>query len=193
MFYKLARFVVNVYISIYFRFSVTGEENIPIEGAFVLCSNHIHWADPIILACRGTKRVVHFLGKKELFKVGFFSIVLKHLNVIPIGRGEGDVHAIKTALRVLKNNEALGIFPEGTRVKEGEEKKPEGGTALLAIKAQVPIIPVGLSGSYKFRSLIKVNIGKPIYFTEHYKKRMNKEELEMISLSIMKEIKTLNQ
>ncbi|MFZ7133993.1 MAG: lysophospholipid acyltransferase family protein [Eubacteriales bacterium] len=191
MFYKFARFIVNCYITVYYRYSIIGKENIPQEGGFIICSNHIHWADPVIIACKGLKYPIYFLGKIELFKNKFFSTVLKHLNVIPVKRGESDVHAIKNALRVLKSNKVLGIFPEGTRVKAGEEKKPEGGMALLAIKSKVPILPIGIQGDYSFGSTIHLHIGEPIILSDYFDKRMNKEDLENISLRIMQEIKNL--
>ncbi|MFZ7120447.1 MAG: lysophospholipid acyltransferase family protein [Eubacteriaceae bacterium] len=191
MFYSIIRFIVNIYISLFYKFEVNGIEKIPSNGAIIICSNHIHWADPIILACKGIKRHVHFLGKNELFKNKFFSTFLKGLNVIPIKRGESDVSAIKNSLRILKNSEVLGIFPEGTRVKEGEDRRPELGLALLAIKSKATIIPIGIIGNYKIRTLIKLNIGEPIILNEYFDKKVKKDGLENISQEIMKEIKKL--
>lgn len=191
MLYSFARFIINIYISIYYRFKVVGQENIPLNQGFIICANHIHWGDPIMIACKATKRHIHFLGKIELFKNRIFSFVLRNINVIPLRRGENDVNAIKNALRVLKNNEVLGIFPEGTRVREGEDKKPESGTVMLAIKSKVPILPIGIESNYGFRDTVNIYIGEPIILSQYFGKKVNKEELENISFKIMQDIKSL--
>ncbi|MPW25207.1 1-acyl-sn-glycerol-3-phosphate acyltransferase [Alkalibaculum sp. M08DMB] len=191
MIYYMVRFIVNIYISMYYKFEVVGIDKIPDSGSLIICSNHIHWADPVIVACKSTTRQVHYLGKSELFKNNFISWFLKQLKVIPINRGKNDVGAIKNSLRVLKDKKTLGIFPEGTRVSSKEEKKPEAGMAMLAIKSKATVIPIGLIGNYKFRSKILINIGEPILLDEYHDKKVNKEKLEEISLEIMKEIKKL--
>lgn len=191
MFYDAAKFLVNIYLSIFYRFDVKGKENIPEGVPLIISSNHIHWADPVIVACRTGKRHISFLGKQELFKNKVFSWVLHKLTVIPVRRGEADVNAIKSALRVLKNKEVLGIFPEGTRVKEGAEKEPESGLVVLALKSKADVIPVGIKGNYKFRSTIHINIGEPISLKEYYNVKNDKEKVKEISHMIMKRIKEL--
>lgn len=193
MFYKVIRFIVNVYISCIYKFEVLNKEKVPDSGSIVLCSNHIHWADPIILACKGTKRTVHFLGKAELFKNSLFTWVLNGLNVIPIKRGQNDIGAIKNSLRVLKGEHVLGIFPEGTRVKEGEEKKAEAGLAMLAIKSKALVVPVGIISSYKIGSKITLNVGDPISLDSYYGRKIPKEEMEKISSDIMLKVRKLTQ
>ncbi|MBF7097627.1 lysophospholipid acyltransferase family protein [Alkalibacter mobilis] len=191
MFYNIVRFLVSIYLKIFYKIEISGKENIPSEGSLILTSNHIHWADPILIACEVTNRKISFLGKHELFKNPILRWLLNNLTVIPIRRGEADVTAIKSALRVLKSGKILGIFPEGTRVKTGEEKKPESGTALLAIKSKSKIVPIGIEGSYKLGSKLKLIIGTPIELNEYYGKKPDKENLEKASSEIMKKIKEL--
>ncbi|WP_084117213.1 lysophospholipid acyltransferase family protein [Alkalibacter saccharofermentans] len=191
MFYDVAKFLVNIFLSIYYKFDIRGKENIPKGVPLIISSNHIHWADPVIVACRTGKRHISFLGKRELFKNKIFSWVLHKLTVIPVRRGEADVNAIKSALRVLKNGKVLGIFPEGTRVKEGVERDPQSGLVVLALKSKCDVIPVGLRGNYKFRSTIHINVGEPISLKEYYGVKNDKEKLKEISLMIMERIKEL--
>ena len=193
MFYKVIRFMINLYISIIYRFEIYNAERIPNSGPVIICSNHIHWGDPVILACKSTKRTVHFLGKAELFKNRIFTWVLNHLNVIPVKRGKSDIGAIKRSLKILQDRHTLGIFPEGTRVKEGEKKDAEAGLALLAIKSKALIVPIGIMSSYKLGSKIMMNVGNPISLDKYYGKKVHKEEMEKISYDILVEIRKLAQ
>lgn len=193
MFYRIIRFIVNIYISLYYKIEVDGRDNIPSTGALILASNHIHWADPVILACKSTKREIHYMGKAELFKNRLLALFLTNLHVFPIKRGESDVGAIKKSLRVLKDGHVLGIFPEGTRVKEDSEKKPESGFVMLGVKSKATIVPTGISSTYKFRSTITVKIGTPIVLEDYYGKKLTKEILDQLSSDIMVEIKNLRQ
>ncbi|QSX08901.1 1-acyl-sn-glycerol-3-phosphate acyltransferase [Alkalibacter rhizosphaerae] len=191
MFYSTVRFLANIYLNIYYRFEVIGRENVPEGVAVILAPNHIHWADPIVIACKVTAQTISFMGKQELFRNPALKWLLTKLTVIPVRRGEADVTAVKSALRVLKNNGILGIFPEGTRVKQGEEKPPEAGFVVLAIKSKCGILPVSIEGNYKFRSTIRIVIGKPIDLSPYYGKKNDRETLEDIGLKLMKEIKEL--
>ena len=192
MFYNVIRFIVNIYMNIYYKFEVVGKENVPSDGSLIICSNHIHWADPVIVACKSTNRQIHYMAKIEIFKNNFITWFLNNLNVFSIKRGEIDVAAIKNALRLLKDGKVLGMFPEGTRVKGDEEKKPEAGLGMLAVKSKAIVVPVNLRGSYKFRSKITVTVGKPIYLEEYHSVKINKEGYEKISNDIMQTIRKLN-
>ncbi len=111
--YKLIKPIFKILFNSYFRPKVIGKENIPAEGAFILCGNHtnVHDQFPIMM---NTKRVIHYIAKKEYFdsKMGFF---FRFVGQIPVDREIKDANAKNEALEVLKNNHALGIFPEGTR------------------------------------------------------------------------------
>ena len=192
MFYKFIRFIVNIFFSLLFKIEVTGANNVPKGGSLIISANHIHWGDPVLLVCKGTNRQIHFMAKIELFKNKLFSWFLKNIDVIPIKRGQNDLNAIKNSLRVLKADKVLGIFPEGTRVKAGQEVKPESGLAMLAIKTETPIVPMGIKGNYKFRSKLILNIGKPIFLNEYYGKKVKKDELEKITEEIMTVIRNLS-
>ena len=155
MFYRFGRALIKFLNLILYNIHVEGEENIPETGGFVLCPNHISNYDPLAVATH-MKRQVHFMAKAELYKNPLFKKVMMALGTIPVDRGKVSLETLKESLRVLKNGEILGIFPEGTRVKNGERKKPMEGFVVFALKTKSPILPVHIEGEYKFRG--KVNI-----------------------------------
>ena len=132
--------IMKVFLLIIFRVKVIGQENIP-EGACAICPKHLsNWDPPVIVAC--TKRKINMMAKDSLFKNGLIRWLAKIFGIFPVKRGMKDLEAIKNALRILKKQEAVAIYPEGTR--KGLEKglKPKNGAVLIAIKAKAPIVPV---------------------------------------------------
>ncbi len=126
----------------YFRFigvQYLGTEYLPKSGAAILAPNHITAIDPFG-AAQPTKRRVHYMAKKESFEKNPLRWYMLAGNSFPVDRHKTDLQAIKTALRLLQNGQLLVIFPQGTR--GGQEVK--GGTSLIALKAKVPVIPVGI-------------------------------------------------
>ena len=120
---------------------VIGLENIP-EGACLVCGNHTRYSDPIFIILSMDRRDhPYIMGKAELLKVPVLGWLLKRLGLIPVDRGKSDVKAIKESMRVLKEGKKLLIFPEGTRVKEGEDADAKTGAAMLAVRTGVPIVP----------------------------------------------------
>lgn len=187
MLYKFARFVFSIYFFICNKVSVRGYENIPQSEGVILCSNHIHWFDPLLLGVY-IKRKIYFMAKAELFKKKFFAIILKGINAFPVKRGTADIYAIKTSLKLVRNGHVLGIFPEGTRSKDGNLLPAEPGAALIAVKSDVPTVPVRITGSYRFRGKLIISIGKPIAFSEYKNKKISNEDMNRLSQLIMSEI-----
>lgn len=184
MFYRFGRALIKFLNLILYNIHVEGEENIPETGGFVLCPNHISNYDPLAVATH-MKRQVHFMAKAELYKNPLFKKVMMALGTIPVDRGKVSLETLKESLRVLKNGEILGIFPEGTRVKNGERKKPMEGFVVFALKTKSPILPVHIEGEYKFRGKINIKFGKPIELNEYYGKKVKPEEMSKISEKIM--------
>ena len=98
------------------------------------------------------------------------------------------MESVKISLKILKNNGLLMLFPEGTRNGMAKGVKPQDGAIKLAIKANVPIIPIGIQGNFKPFRRIKVNIGKPIYYKEFKDEINNKEVIEDLTEDLMKRI-----
>ncbi len=140
---------------------VIGKEKIPKKGALVVASNHLHVYDQC-LAIIATRRPINYMAKNEYFEgklKGFF----KFAGCIPVMRNGKDDRAVRTALKVLKNKGAIGIFPEGTRNKTEQFLLPfKFGAVSMADKTNAMILPVGVSGDFKFRSKnLVVRFGEP--------------------------------
>lgn len=187
MLYGFAKLVFKIYFFFANRITLEGTENIPEKGGLVLCSNHIHWLDPILIGIC-VKRKIYFMAKAELFKNKFFAFIIRNINAFPVKRGTADISAIKRSLSIIKNGDILGIFPEGTRSKNGKLLPAEPGASVIALKTKAPIIPVRVQGSYSFRGNLRVTIGKPILFEEYIGKKLSGEEINSISQRIMAEI-----
>ena len=193
MFYKFFKFLCRIWYGIIFRTKVIGAENIPKTGAFILASNHMANWDPPFL---GTfiDREVNFMGKEELFKNPVMAAICRGLHVFPVKRGAADKAAIKTAVKILKNGDCLGIFPEGTRSKTGKIGKAEPGVSLIAAMTKSPIIPAAIVNTDKIFSpatkfpRLAVVYGKPVYFDGDAK---DKEYLTLFAENIMAEVAKL--
>ncbi|HOM01762.1 MAG TPA: lysophospholipid acyltransferase family protein [Acetivibrio sp.] len=171
---------------------IIGIENVPEEGSVLLCANHIAELDMFFIGYR-LKRLVRYMAKEELFKIPLLSSFIRRLGAFPVKRGKGDVGAIKTALKLLEEGQIVGIFPEGTRLKnkKGKAIKAKPGAALLAQKSGAPILPVAISGRYRLFSKIKIVFGKPFTLDLDKDKKYTNSELVEFSESIMKKVYSL--
>lgn len=193
MFYSIVRFICNVVIHVLFKIRLEGIDDFPRDGAVIVYSNHKSMWDPVIIGCL-LKRPIFFMAKEELFRNAVMRFVMGKLHAFPVKRGTPDRKAIKRALEVLNDKQVLGIFPEGTRSKDGRLQEPEPGVALLAAKSKdVALVPMAINGSYKWFSHIDVIFGKPIKFDVYHQKgeRLNSQELKEISIALFTEVSKL--
>ncbi|OEH91575.1 lysophospholipid acyltransferase family protein [Bacillus solimangrovi] len=144
-----------------FRVEVQGHKNIPELGAVLICSNHTSNLDPPLIGCF-LKRKVYFMAKEELFKYDFIGSIIMQLGAFPVKRGTSDIGAYKSALKVLKKGDVLGIFPEGKNIKTGKLGVFHQGAATFAIKTKTVIIPTAIVGKYRPFSKVILKFGKPI-------------------------------
>ena len=202
MLYQITK-IILVPFSMFLIKDIKGLDKVPKKGAFILASNHSSYLDPIIIPVifvKYFKRKVHYLGKKELFKTWVGKKIHNTLGTIPIDRGGGD-NALEKAIDTLKAGKIMGIFPEGGRTRTGKLNKGKTGVARLALWAKVPVVPIGIKGSYeiwpvhqkifKFKKRIYINIGKPIYFSKYYNKKITKRLLREATTIVMKQIANL--
>ncbi|MFA7636586.1 MAG: lysophospholipid acyltransferase family protein [Monoglobales bacterium] len=159
--YKIVTGFMSFWYKFWFGAKISGLENIPQEGGCIVCGNHISNHDAVFVASYFPRRCT-FLAKKELF-IPVIRGILKKVGAIPVKRGATDVGAIKASIRALKDEKPLVLFPQGTRLKKLEFDDFKNGAPFLAIKCNVPIIPVGICGKFKFRSGIKLKFGSPIH------------------------------
>jgi 1-acyl-sn-glycerol-3-phosphate acyltransferase len=154
----------------YWRLTITGKENLPTDGPFVLAPVHRSFID-FALTCSITRRRMRYMGKDSLWKVGLFGKFISALGAYPVRRGGADREALKRTVEVLQGGEPVVIFPEGTRQSGPKVQDLFEGAAYVASKVGVPIVPVGVGGSEralrkgeKLPRPVKVTIvvGKPI-------------------------------
>lgn len=159
--FMLIRPLLLPLFTFYYSPKVFGKGNIPRKGAAVICSNHKHVLDQC-LAAKTTCRPINYMAKSEYFK-GSFAWFFKLAGCICVNRNGHDEEAKALANAVLSNSGALGIFPEGTRNKTDDLLGPfKYGAASLACKNGAMMVPVAVTGEYKFRSkTLAVRIGVP--------------------------------
>lgn len=187
---KIIKFILKLLVIIVYRPKIVGLENIEEGKGALICPNHVHALDSAVIVLTN-KRKINILAKEELFKNGFVRWLADIFGVYPVSRQKKSMESIKISLKLLKNNELLLIFPEGTRNGMAKGVKPKDGAVKLAIKANVPIIPVGIQGSFKVFKKVKVNIGKPIYYSEYKEEINNREKLDELINDLMKKIVVL--
>ena len=178
--YKILQIIVWPFYRLFHPIKIIGKKNIPPKSKAILICNHYSNSDIIVL---GTAifRKQHFLAKKELFNSKFKNWFFKKMGAIPIDRSTADLKAIKDCLKVLKNEELLTIFPEGTRNKtEVELLAIKNGAGLIAIKSGAPIIPMWLEKKPKAFRRNKLTIGEPILMEQFQNKKVSNELLDEI-------------
>lgn len=179
--------LVRLSLKLFKGFKIYGEENIPKKGPLIVAGNHVSMLDPLVLAT-SINRITRFMAKKELFKFPPFGWYLRKIGCFPVERGRGDTEAMKTSLKILRNGEVLGMFPEGTRNKTGKIGKAQLGIVMLALKVKAPIIPCGISNVMEGKRPITVRIGQPFHLDQYYDQKLNKTRKEEIALLVMKRI-----
>ncbi len=191
MLFKFGRFICAVWIKLRFGLTVSGLENVPAKGGFVLAGNHVSYLDPVVLgvACPVD---VFFMAKEELFK-GMFGVLLKNVNAFPVHRNTADLGAIRMAMRVVAAGKGLVIFPEGARQPEGMLGAGLPGAGFIAQKLSVPVVPAFVRGTaqalppnakkIKYCRL-HVAFGKPILF----ERRMPNQDAASLIMDRIKEL-----
>lgn len=188
-FYNFATKVLLTFSKTFYKFEVIGKENIPNEGNIIIACNHKSNLDPIFIASAIQNREIAAIAKKELFKSKPLAFILNKLNVIPINRDKPDVSTIKNILRSIKDGYILGIFPEGTRVKEPGFGQAKGGLTVFAVKGKADVVPISIISNYKFFNRVTVYIDKPISFKEYYGKKLTTEDNERLAQNVLEVIK----
>ena len=161
-----------------------GLENIP-EGPAILCAPHSNVADPILISfALGRKTYVHHLAKAESKTMFIFGWLMKKAGSIFVKRGERDIDSFKQCMRVLKAGEKLIVFPEGTRVREGDVSHPHVGAVTFACRTDAPIVPVFLTRKKRFWAPLTLVFGEA-YHPQFEGRRPSSDELEHLTQEMM--------
>lgn len=185
--YPLAKTLVKTIFYPFYRIKVIGKENFPKEGGVLLCSNHIDNLDPPVVGIT-CPRPVHFMAKEELFEMPILKGLIPKLNAFPVKRGMSDRKAMRKALSLLKEGRVVGLFPEGTRSKDGELQEGLAGAGFFALRGNADVMPCAIIGPYKPLRPLKVVYGKPIDMTPYREQKASPEE---VTKMIMDEIRKL--
>jgi len=165
--YRLGWLLCTGVLKLLWGFRVTGREHIPVEGPVVIASNHISNWDPLLIGL-GCPREMFFMAKRELFENKAFAWLIRAYNAIPLDRGGGDRKALRTARRILGEDGALLMFPEGTRSRDGQLGKGRPGVAFIAASARSAIVPTFITGSndshgaVRKRGSVRISFAEPI-------------------------------
>ena len=183
-------------------FELEGFDRLPAEGPAILCPNHISFLDSAFLMLH-VPRNISFVGKAEYMDSWKTKYLFPLMGMIPIDRGGGDKSqaALDTAEAVLRRGELFGIFPEGTRSRDGMLHKGRTGAARLALKVGCPIFPVGMIGTReiqppdakvpKLRGACAIKIGRPINIERYRNRGDDHMVLRQITDELMYEIRDL--
>ena len=181
--YTVLHAVVPPLAKVIWRPTVTGLENVPRTGAVILASNHLSFADSLVIPIVAPRKV-HFLAKSDYFRGGGVRGTLQKawfegMGMLPVDRDDpkAALGSLDTALEVLGRGEAFGLYPEGTRSRDGRLYRGRTGVAHLALTAGVPVVPVGITGTERLQPVgarlprivpITVRFGEPIEVAGRY-------------------------
>lgn len=182
--YPLSRMTVAPLLRAVWRPRVEGRDNIPKEGGVLIASNHLSFVDSVVIPMVAPRRVV-FLAKADYFTgKGVKGIATRSwfnaMGMVPVQRDDSRaaVNSLDQALGLLRDGEAFGIYPEGTRSRDGRLYRGRVGVAHLAMQADVPVVPVGIIGTPEVMPVgtnrprlakVTVRFGEPLTFGDDFK------------------------
>ena len=192
VFYRRIHWLLAPVVRLFFPLDVRGREHLTDE-AVVLCPNHSSALDPILLACALRYDMpLRIMAKKQLMDIPVLGWFLGKMGAFGVDRGNSDIGAIKTSIRSLRDGWKLMIFPEGTRVKEGQEVDAKGGAAMIAIRSGVQMQPVFIGTKKRLFRKTKIVFG-PVYQPVYTGKKGTAEEYQANVEEVMRQVKELGE
>ena len=197
---KIVLAILKPCFKIFLSWEVKGRENVPLDGPLIVAANHIHLVDPILLQL-SFPRWINFMAKQELFRYPFVRLVTRWAQAFSVrrqGTFKDKREAVKQAKEILSQGLALGMFPEGKRNHDGKLLAAKSGSAVIASRADVALLPVGIIGTEKLKGIswlwkrpgIVINIGQPFKLPS-VDGRLTKSQMRLLTDSIMHEIAAL--
>lgn len=190
---KILLWLLHLLMKLLLRFEITNIEQVPLTGPVIVIMNHIAFLDPVMVL-GSFPRLVIPLAKQETFDLFFWGPISRIYGVIPVKRGEADLQAIKSALRVLKNGGLVLLAPEGTRSPTHQMQAGKEGAALIALRSGATIVPVGVVGTHQVkehwfslrRAPVHLSVGKPFWVrSQPANGRRQRADLEAMTHEMM--------
>lgn len=171
MFRRIANFVLRILFHLVYKIEIQGIDNVPQKGPFIAMMNHIYFLDPVLVSALAPRLIV-IMSKIENYRNPFFALIMRLYGTFPVRRGELDMNAIRTSLQVLEQGHGLLMAPEGTRSRSHTLQEGRDGMTWLALRTNVPIVPVALSGQEGLgrylrrlrRTPLRIVFGEPFRF-----------------------------
>jgi 1-acyl-sn-glycerol-3-phosphate acyltransferase len=184
---KILLFLIRQAMRGLLRLEINGFDNIPAQGPLIIVINHIALLDPVVV-CALWPGPVTPLAKQEAFTSLLLRWLLNGYGAIAVRRGEADVGAIRSALRVLAEGESILLAPEGTRSPTYALQKGKEGAVFLALRSGVPIVPVGVTGTHQIKASwrrlrlprVRLSVGAPFYLQPSRPENQRIERAAMI-------------
>ena len=175
MFYRVIRRIFLILSPVIMPVKVYGRENINREGKYIIACNHQSYMDipSLIIACR---RQIFFMAKATLFRHRILGYLFKKMGAFPVNTGTSDIDSLKHAIKVLREEKVLGIFPQGTRVQDSPLIRREdilSGVALIALKTGADIVPCVFERRPLLFRINRLHVGKPIELKQYAGRRVN--------------------
>jgi len=200
MVYPISKILLMPLFKLYTK-NIQGLKNLPKNTNFIVTANQNSWWDPIALTALIIKllnKKIHFMANPRFWFLGD-TICRKWVGCIPVYKNDKGESALREALRLLKKNKIIGIFPKA--MVRNKNVKAKTGIARLALQSKKPVVPIGLIGVDKIApgesilprkfGRITINIGKPMFFNEYYGKPYNKKTLRHLTDKIVINIEDL--
>ena len=203
MVYWMSQSSVQLFLKFFVRFRSYGAwENVPRTGGCILAANHASYLDPPAIGCGVNHRIVQMMARDTLYINSAVRWWMLKVHTIPIDRTKGDVAALRKAISSLREGKVVAIFPEGTRTLDGKLQPAKGGIGFLIAKAEVPVVPVYIHGTFeaypkgakKIRRVpVSIHFGKPIYPEELQKLGDDRSVYDKIGNLVMERIAELQK
>ena len=197
--YRTTNLTVGTFLRMMFRPRYLDRDKIPVDGPLIIAANHLSHIDPAFIMT-ATKRPVSYMSKKEHFDGAIRRLVFKQVGVIPVDRSAGGADALKGAIKILEAGGAIGIFPEGTRSRDGDMGKGKTGVARLAAMSGAAVVPVAIRQTDDVWPVSKraprpwrkfyYKFGDPIYFDYKEETQDNFREFTDKIMSKISELST---